>query len=264
MNWKKIISLTIFLTILAITFILPNLSFHLNLIAYYSFRIIVILLTIFLFWFDFSVFVPTLFFTICFLTRPIPFDFLEEYNLNFPGLIFLFPSLIYFVFIFIFKRIGQEITWLCWGRMDIISWFLIVILVVGSAVGLFLWVSITNKDLSQFTYYLPDYSSYFLFLGGLGFAISNSIMEEFLSRGLMWEGFEKIFNSFYPVLLFQALVFSIWHWNGLPGGWTGIIMVFIWSLFLGYLRYRSKGMLAPIIAHFFADFTIFLLLLSFV
>ena len=40
-----------------------------------------------------------------------------------------------------------------------------------------------------------------------------------------------------------------------------MVFVFIWSIFLGIIRHRSKGMLPPLIAHFFADLSIVIIIL---
>jgi hypothetical protein len=40
-------------------------------------------------------------------------------------------------------------------------------------------------------------------------------------------------------------------------------LVFVWSLFLGIIRQRTKGMLMPVVAHIFADLTIFIILFIF-
>jgi uncharacterized protein len=58
-------------------------------------------------------------------------------------------------------------------------------------------------------------------------------------------------------------LFGIYHWRGFPGGLSGSVMVFFWSVFLGIIKYRTKGMLMPVIAHIFADLTIFILIFVF-
>lgn len=59
----------------------------------------------------------------------------------------------------------------------------------------------------------------------------------------------------------QAFLFALWHFEGFPGGLLGVGMVFFWSVVLGYLRHRSGGMLAPLVAHVCADATIATILL---
>ena len=65
---------------------------------------------------------------------------------------------------------------------------------------------------------------------GVLFAAFNACFEEFITRALLYDGF--------------------------PGGPVGVVMVFVWSLFLGAMRWTSGGMVAPLVAHFFADLTI--------
>lgn len=52
----------------------------------------------------------------------------------------------------------------------------------------------------------------------------------------------------------------LFHKNGFPGGLLGVIMVILWSLALGVIRYRTKDLIGVLIAHFFADFTIYMIL----
>jgi hypothetical protein len=63
-------------------------------------------------------------------------------------------------------------------------------------------------------------------------------------------------------LLLQASCFGLWHFNGVPGGITGSLMVFAWGAVLGMIRHKTAGMLAPITVHFCADLTIFFILIS--
>jgi len=77
----------------------------------------------------------------------------------------------------------------------------------------------------------------------------------------LYDGFLRVFKSTTAVILCQAVVFALWHFQGFPGGAVGIMMVFVWSVFLGALRFRSGGMIAPLIAHFLADLSVAVILL---
>jgi membrane protease YdiL (CAAX protease family) len=60
-------------------------------------------------------------------------------------------------------------------------------------------------------------------------------------------------------------VFAALHFrNGFPNGISGFFLVFIYGIMLGIIRRISKGMLAPVITHIAADFTIFLIIVFFV
>ena len=58
-----------------------------------------------------------------------------------------------------------------------------------------------------------------------------------------------------------ALLGIVVMYDGFPGGALGATMVFLWSVFLGLIRHRSGGMVAPLVVHFFADLTIALIVL---
>ena len=59
------------------------------------------------------------------------------------------------------------------------------------------------------------------------------------------------------VVTLQASAFAAAHvLLGFPNGRLGYLMVFVYGTMLGYLRVRSKGMLAPYLTHVLADLTI--------
>jgi len=140
--------------------------------------------------------------------------------------------------------------------MDRISFILMILTVIISAISLCIW-AIYNKDrIAEFKKFVPDIPVYLLILYGLFFPLFNSLFEEFISRALLYDGFSAVFKNIILIIFSQALLFSLWHYKGFPGGLTGVIMVFIWSFFLGVIRHRTKGMLSPVIAHYFADLSI--------
>jgi hypothetical protein len=99
-----------------------------------------------------------------------------------------------------------------------------------------------------------------LALGGLFFALSNGVVEELIFRGVLWDALRGAFSQVIAAVLVQAALFGLWHWKGFPGGPSGMTLVFVWGLFLGWIRSRSDGMLAPFISHVCADLTIFSIL----
>ena len=57
--------------------------------------------------------------------------------------------------------------------------------------------------------------------------------------------------------MLQAGAFAAVHFGvGFPNGLFGYAMVLVYGLALGLLRHRTKGMLAPYLAHVIADLTI--------
>ena len=151
----------------------------------------------------------------------------------------------------------QEIHWLKWGRIDRLTKLLILLTTTISGIALIIWAFVINKDMTSFQRMIPQVPLILLFFGGIIFAITNALAEEFFARAVLWDGLSPLTRSTLSLILSQAIIFGLFHSKGFPGGIVGIGMTFLWSLMLGYLRHRTGGLGAPLIAHFFADLTIF-------
>ena len=57
--------------------------------------------------------------------------------------------------------------------------------------------------------------------------------------------------------LSQALVFGLWHYHGIPSGWTGVGLTFVYGYIMGLLYQYGDGLFLPIVAHTIADYYIF-------
>jgi hypothetical protein len=73
-----------------------------------------------------------------------------------------------------------------------------------------------------------------------------SIAEELLFRGLVQRDLEKVFGWKHGIFL-SALIFSVMHltWRSIPE----LILVFFIGLILGYLYYKTRSLVAPIVIH---------------
>lgn len=209
----------------------------------------------------FALFVPTLFFLLNAILVPVSLFTLSHFSLPIPQLYFLPSILIYLFIVLKIPKYRTEITWLKWGKIDKITTMLILSMGALTALSLLLWAIFIKKDLSEFRAFIPQIPWWQLGLYGLLFPVFNAIFEEFISRALLYDGFLRVFKSTTAVILSQALVFALWHYQGFPGGVVGVMMVFVWSVFLGAIRFRSGGMIAPLIAHFLADLSIAVILL---
>lgn len=255
---NKIISrLTLLITIVPV-FILP--IFHMDLKVYGIFSVILIFLTGWISRINKDLFPTILFFTLVHVSRPLNTWFTHAIKLNFPGIFFLIPILVFVLLILTIPSIRRSIG--CWrkDKIDTISVLLIIGLVVISGLALFVWGNYIAGDLHKFTRNLPDVALIWIALIGIGFALLNAFAEEFLARGMLCNGLEKIFSDKRSIIIIQAVVFSIFHYHGFPGGVIGMIMVFLWSIVLGIIRYRTKGLFGVVIGHFFADLTIYVIL----
>jgi len=154
----------------------------------------------------------------------------------------------------------SRLTWTATGHIDHFSVILIFIVSLLSAAALIIWSVVSQPDIGYITSWFPEVGTVLVILGGFGFAVTNSLAEEIIFRGILWEGISFLIGKGFLCIGVQALIFALWHYKGFPGGPAGSILVFLWGLLLGILRARTGDMHAPMIAHFFSDMVIFLLL----
>jgi membrane protease YdiL (CAAX protease family) len=203
---------------------------------------------------------PVLLFDIIYLLYPYCLWQAQALSYTFPGILYAVPVLAYLGIVLVVRPLRGSVTWLSVGRIDAVTVSLVLTVSCLSAVGLIGWVAATRPDLDEFLSFLPPYPPLLLALGGLIFALSNGVVEELIFRGALWDALRGTLQPVIATVLVQAALFGLWHWKGFPGGPTGMALVFVWGLFLGWIRSRSKGMLAPFICHVCADLTIFSIL----
>ena len=99
---------------------------------------------------------------------------------------------------------------------------------------------------------------------GLAFALINAAVEEAVYRGVVQGALESAFGLTWLPLIVQALVFAMRTSKVFPSGWSGVLLATSYGFVLGIMKRRSGGMMAPILAHVFADLVIFVILVGFV
>jgi membrane protease YdiL (CAAX protease family) len=208
-----------------------------------------------------GLFTAVLFFALLFVSYPLIKYQQKTIGLQFPGVMFAVPVLVYFSLVVLIKKLRSSVSWLRIGSFDRITVLLIAVMTVLTGAGLLGWVFLIRPDLNQFIDMVPSWPLPLLILGGFGFALSNALVEEFMYRGVLWDGLSGGIGKPLPVILIQAGLFGLWHFRGFPGGLVGVVMVFAWGIFLGLIRKRSRGIIAPIVSHILADLTIFFILL---
>ena len=224
-----------------------------------SFGLLTIPPTIWLYRHRISTFVPALFFALQALAWPWMDLALSGMVLPLQQMYFLPAIAMYLALVLPVERLRAEVHWLRIGRFDRITYYLIALIVLMSAGALTVWAFFIAGDLSRFEKFVPLWPLWLLALYGILFPVVNALLEEFISRAVLFDGFQSLWNGPAAKILLQAAVFALWHYQGFPGGMIGVGMVFLWSIFLGILRHRSNGMAAPLLAHFFADLTIVIL-----
>lgn len=95
----------------------------------------------------------------------------------------------------------------------------------------------------------------------------NALCEEATSRGFnRWE-FNFVCETevkikvgpmlVYASNLWQSTSFGLAHFYGVPSGWTGVALTFVYGLIMGILQDVGDGLLYPILTHTVADYFIF-------
>jgi hypothetical protein len=201
-------------------------------------------------------FAPTIFFLMAFFISMLPFTFSRL------GLIYIIPLAIYAIMLWIFPSLWKRSRWFHLGTVDKYAWLGGLSIAVISSLALYLWTAITKPNLSDLLSLIPNQSMSTLIIVGIGFALINSFVEESIYRGILWVAFEKAFGNIVAVTLLQSAIFGIAHIQGFPRGPIGVAMAFVYGIMLGAIRHRSRGLLAPMIVHFVADLTIYVILLA--
>jgi len=90
------------------------------------------------------------------------------------------------------------------------------------------------------------------------YAFLNAFCEELEYRGL-WLAEFKLLGRLTPLQanFAQAVCFGVAHYHGIPSGFVGIGLTFIYGLLMGFLFQLCDGLFLPIVAHTIADYFIF-------
>src|SRR6266700_3881354 len=123
------------------------------------------------------------------------------------------------------------------------------------------WAALTNPDIEHHLALVPALPLWVYPLVAVAFAVVNAAIEEVIFRGVMMEALDSALGDGYWSIGTQAVSFEALHYlSGFPSGVLGFFMVWVYGIMLGMIRRRSKGLLAPWVAHVAADITIFVIL----
>ena len=90
------------------------------------------------------------------------------------------------------------------------------------------------------------------------FALANAFCEEADYRGiLMTELCQRGELSLHHANIAQALCFGIGHYSGIPSGWTGVGLTFVYGFLQGMLANHCDGLFLAVMTHTVADYFIF-------
>jgi len=136
--------------------------------------------------------------------------------------------------------------WFPRGRPDRLTWSLTVAFVVVASVALVSWFRLTRPDVSDLSERIPPWPALALILLGVVFSVANALAEELVYRGILFGALQRVWGT-APALAIQALAFGL---------------ATVYGLMTGVLRWRSHGLVAPLVAHVIADATIFAILVT--
>lgn len=170
-----------------------------------------------------------------------------------------FALLLYFGFVRLAPSLAPSPTWRARGRLPGLS----IALVAGvTPIGLLGWVLVLHPQLGDIVtaYGLRRYPLPLLIVGAALFAVVNALLEELIWRGVLLDRLTGLFGSALAIAL-QGISFGLQHFHGFPRGAIGALLAGSWGVMLGWLRWRSGGLAAPLIAHVVADTVIAVILL---
>lgn len=150
----------------------------------------------------------------------------------------------------------RSCAWIVLGKWDRPGLLATPLIIALSSLALILYQWTMAPDVHEFTARLPAKILGSVVLAGILFAAVNAILEELLFRGVLYDGVERQWGWKAAVLV-TAAIFGIFHVHGYPPGLFGALMAAMYGLMLGWLRHRTQGLILPILAHVFADATIF-------
>ena len=161
-------------------------------------------------------------------------------------------------------HLRKSVLWIRPGRLGLDIWLLVSLAVVVSSAALLVWTLVCRPDLGPSRENIPTMPLWLLPLAGVAFALLNSAVEEAIFRGIFLQALDSAIGAGTSSLVIQAVFFGWLHYSeiGFPKGLAGVAMASVYGLLLGYLRYRSQGMLAPWLAHAGTDIAVFTIVAS--
>ncbi len=157
------------------------------------------------------------------------------------------------------RRLRESFGWLHTGSMEPGIARLILGTAAASLVALPIWFMLADPEFTGITA-LADVPAWALAPVGLFFALVNAGVEEAAFRGVLLDSLHSAVGA-TAALFIQAAAFGIVHYaHGVPDGPWGAVLSGGYGLMLGVIRLRSRGMLAPWIAHAITDAAIFVMI----
>lgn len=174
---------------------------------------------------------------------------------------FLAPLGVYVAVVLAVAPLRRSVRWLHFGRHDGLTLIATFGIILSASTALALYQYLVRPPLSELAERLPLHSGLPLLAAGAVFALSNAIMEEVIFRGVLQDALVSQVGQTAGVVV-QAAIFGLGHAHGYPPGKIGAVLAGLYGLILGVLRQWSGGLGAAILAHVFADATIYAIVVT--
>jgi membrane protease YdiL (CAAX protease family) len=173
---------------------------------------------------------------------------------------FILPVIVFMIWLLISERRNEVFSWISIGIVDFRSSLFAGVLVLGTSGSLLAWYLLASPDVSDLRRMVPTESLVTILLVGLAFSIFNALWEEITFKGILWGSMTELGFRVPTIIVFQGLLFGFVHLNGFPRGWVGAGLAAVYGMCVGILKSRTKTLGIPVLVHFFADATIFVIL----
>jgi membrane protease YdiL (CAAX protease family) len=173
----------------------------------------------------------------------------------------LAPLLGYAAIVGLVPSLRRSVGWVQFGRFDRLTIVWTAAIMVATSVVLVVWHQLVHPDVSHLASQMPRWQGVPWLWTCLIFAVVNALMEEIVWRGIFMDALASQLGARWA-LIAQAALFGWAHAQGYPSGAAGVVLAGVYGWLLGFLRQRSGGLAAPLIAHVAADATIYSLVMG--
>jgi membrane protease YdiL (CAAX protease family) len=173
----------------------------------------------------------------------------------------LVPLLTYLAIAIVVPPLRRSVHWLRLGRCDRTVVLATAGIVLATSATLVQYQLLVRPDLTTLADQFLAGSLGGLIAFGVVFAVGNAVLEELVFRGVLYDSLEVQYGAAAAIVV-TGIVFGVAHFQGYPPGPVGAVLAAVYGLVLGLLRRHTGGLAAPIVAHVFADATIFLIVVT--
>jgi membrane protease YdiL (CAAX protease family) len=168
----------------------------------------------------------------------------------------LVPLAGYLVLVGLIAPLRRTCHWFAIGRFDWPAAGATAGIILVSASALVLYQAAVGPDVTPLVSRLPLTALGNVVLAGACFAVVNAVLEELIFRGVLYDAVASQWGWWVAVGV-TAVAFGVGHVNGYPPGWLGSVLAGSYGVMLGLLRWHTRGLALPAVAHVFADATIY-------